>query len=57
MLTTHYMDEAEALCDRVAVMDHGKVLRVGPPAELIRELGVTSLEDVFLQLTGREYRE
>ncbi|SFB96345.1 ABC transporter ATP-binding protein [Streptomyces aidingensis] len=57
VLTTHYMDEAEALCDRVAVMDHGKILRVGPPAELIRELGVASLEDVFLQLTGREYRE
>jgi ABC-2 type transport system ATP-binding protein len=57
VLTTHYMDEAETLCDRVAVMDHGKVLRVGPPAELIAELGATSLEDVFLQLTGREYRE
>ncbi|MDC0770206.1 ABC transporter ATP-binding protein [Streptomyces sp. HD] len=57
VLTTHYMDEAETLCDRVAVMDHGKVLRVGPPRELIVELGVDSLEDVFLQLTGREYRE
>ncbi|WP_340561483.1 ABC transporter ATP-binding protein [Streptomyces sp. GSL17-111] len=57
VLTTHYMDEAETLCDRVAVMDHGRVLRVGPPAELIGELGVASLEDVFLQLTGREYRE
>ncbi|MEE1928350.1 ABC transporter ATP-binding protein [Streptomyces sp. TRM 70351] len=57
VLTTHYMDEAETLCDRVAVMDHGRVLRVGPPRELIAELGVRSLEDVFLQLTGREYRE
>jgi ABC-2 type transport system ATP-binding protein len=57
VLTTHYMDEAETLCDRVAVMDHGKVLRVGPPAELIAELGAASLEDVFLQLTGREYRQ
>jgi ABC-2 type transport system ATP-binding protein len=57
VLTTHYMDEAETLCDRVAVMDHGRVLRVGPPADLIAELGAASLEDVFLQLTGREYRE
>lgn len=57
VLTTHYMDEAETLCDRVAVMDHGKVLRVGPPGELVEELGVDTLEDVFLQLTGREYRE
>ncbi|MBB1254051.1 ABC transporter ATP-binding protein [Streptomyces alkaliterrae] len=57
VLTTHYMDEAQQLCDRVAVMDHGKVLRVGAPAALIEELGVESLEDVFLALTGREYRE
>jgi len=57
VLTTHYMDEAETLCDRVAVMDHGRVLRVGPPQELVQELGVDTLEDVFLQLTGREYRE
>lgn len=57
VLTTHYMDEAETLCDRVAVMDHGRVLRVGPPGALVRELGADSLEDVFLQLTGREYRE
>ncbi|WP_103501301.1 MULTISPECIES: ABC transporter ATP-binding protein [unclassified Streptomyces] len=57
VLTTHYMDEAETLCDRVAVMDNGKILRVGPPRELISDLGVDSLEDVFLELTGREYRE
>ncbi|NGO72529.1 ABC transporter ATP-binding protein [Streptomyces sp. SB3404] len=57
VLTTHYMDEAETLCDRVAIMDHGRVLRAGPPRELVEELGCDSLEDVFLQLTGREYRE
>ncbi|MFX4291051.1 ABC transporter ATP-binding protein [Streptomyces bohaiensis] len=57
VLTTHYMDEAETLCDRVAVMDRGKVLRVGPPRQLVEELGVATLEDVFLSLTGREYRE
>ncbi|AKH82499.1 ABC transporter ATP-binding protein [Streptomyces sp. CNQ-509] len=57
VLTTHYMDEAEVLCDRVAVMDAGRILRIGKPAELAAELEVDSLEDVFLQLTGREYRE
>ncbi|WP_199827795.1 ABC transporter ATP-binding protein [Streptomyces specialis] len=56
VLTTHYLDEAELLCDRVAIMDAGRVLRVGAPAALIRELGVATLEDVFLRLTGREYR-
>ncbi|MFL5910812.1 MAG: ATP-binding cassette domain-containing protein [Gaiellaceae bacterium] len=38
VLTTHYMDEAEILCDRVAIMDHGRILRSGPPATLVREL-------------------
>ena len=58
VLTTHYMDEAEVLCDRVAVMDAGRVLEVGTPADLIRDLGAPArtLEDVFLHLTGREYR-
>jgi ABC-2 type transport system ATP-binding protein len=111
VLTTHHMDEAESLCDRVAIMDHGQILKAGPPAALVRELdqplrisvesglltadqatrlggeddGVTltiatsdpaevladlarrdaltglrvqgaTLEDVFLSLTGREYR-
>ena len=39
LLTTHYMDEAERLCDRVAVVDHGKVIALGSPRELIAELG------------------
>src|SRR5688572_16599254 len=39
LLTTHYMDEAERLCDRVAVVDHGKVIALGAPAELIARLG------------------
>jgi ABC-2 type transport system ATP-binding protein len=57
VLTTHYMDEAQALCDRVAIMDHGRVLEVGTPAELVtRSDGAGNLEDVFLALTGREYR-
>jgi ABC-2 type transport system ATP-binding protein len=39
LLTTHYMDEAERLCDRVGVIDHGKMIALGTPAELIRSLG------------------
>jgi ABC-2 type transport system ATP-binding protein len=38
VLTTHHMDEAETLCDRVAIMDHGQILRAGPPAALVRTL-------------------
>jgi ABC-2 type transport system ATP-binding protein len=39
LLTTHYMDEAERLCDRVAIVDHGRVIALGSPAELIAQLG------------------
>src|SRR5204863_252568 len=39
VITTHYMDEAERLCDRVAVVDHGKVIALGTPAELIARVG------------------
>jgi len=38
VLTTHYLDEAETLCDRVAIMDHGRILQIGPPATLVRDL-------------------
>jgi ABC-2 type transport system ATP-binding protein len=40
LLTTHYMEEAERLCDRVAIMDHGKVISQGTPRELIASIGV-----------------
>ena len=64
LLTTHHMDEAEELCDRVAIIDEGRLLALGTPAELVarhapplspREAGRRSpnLEDVFLALTGR----
>ena len=93
VLTTHYMDEAEVLCDRVAIMDQGRILELDTPAALIRGLDAPTritladgevvttrepaaelarlaeagrldgvrvqtgtLEDVFLDLTGREYR-
>jgi ABC-2 type transport system ATP-binding protein len=68
VLTTHYLEEAEELCDRVAIMDHGKIIRIGSPRRLIDDLVASgfkkkavpakaSLEDVFLQLTGRSLRE
>jgi ABC-2 type transport system ATP-binding protein len=43
LLTTHYMEEATRLCDRVAIMDHGKVIALGPPAELIESLGADQI--------------
>ncbi|PYP55289.1 MAG: multidrug ABC transporter ATP-binding protein [Gemmatimonadetes bacterium] len=55
-LTTHYVEEAEP-CDRVAVMDHGRLVALGTPAELKRTTGVTSLEEVFLARTGHALGE
>ena len=46
MLTTHYMEEAERLCDRVAIIDHGKVIALGSPAELIRELHAANVVEL-----------
>jgi ABC-2 type transport system ATP-binding protein len=68
VLTTHYMDEAENLCDRLAVMDHGKIIKTGTPKQLIEDLldsgfkkpiirKEADLEDVFLHLTGRKLRD
>ena len=57
ILTTHYMEEAEALCDRVGIIDHGKLLTLGPPKDLVLKAGVTNLEEVFINLTGRRIRE
>ncbi|WP_035842170.1 ABC transporter ATP-binding protein [Kitasatospora azatica] len=54
VLTTHYLDEAEVLCDRVSVMDHGKVLRTGAPATLVRELDDTVRISVESGLIGAE---
>jgi ABC-2 type transport system ATP-binding protein len=48
MLTTHYMDEAERLCDRVAIVDHGKVIALGTPANLIKQLGGEHIVDFSL---------
>ncbi|HEX9261448.1 MAG TPA: ATP-binding cassette domain-containing protein [Candidatus Bathyarchaeia archaeon] len=57
ILTTHYMEEAEELCDRVGIIDHGKLIAVGSPNELILHNNVKNLEEVFITLTGRRIRE
>jgi ABC-2 type transport system ATP-binding protein len=57
ILTTHYIEEAEMLCDRVGIIDHGKLIALGTPADLMREYKAKNLEDVFIQLTGRKIRE
>ena len=57
ILTTHYIEEAEALCDRVAIIDYGKLIAIGPPKQLIEEHGVKNLEEVFMKITGRRILE
>ncbi len=68
IMTTHYMDEAELLCDRIAVMDNGKIIAMDTPSNLIKALlkrgfkkSVTveqaNLEDVFIDLTGKALRD
>ncbi len=68
MLTTHYMDEAENLCDRVGIIDNGKIISIDTPDNMIDDLVRTgferpkriklaTLEDVFLNLTGKELRD
>ena len=56
ILTTHYMEEAEILCDRVAIMDSGKIITIDSPARLTGLHG-GNLEDVYLKLTGRALRD
>lgn len=56
-LTTHYMEEAEALCDRVGIIGHGKLIALDSPRELVSKHGVKNLEEVFIKLTGRKIRE
>ncbi|MBN9121523.1 MAG: ABC transporter ATP-binding protein [Planctomycetes bacterium] len=52
VVTTHYMDEAERLCDRVAVIDHGKVIALGTPAELIARVGGEHVIDLDVDPSG-----
>jgi ABC-2 type transport system ATP-binding protein len=68
VITTHYMDEAEELCDRVAIIDSGKIISLNTPDNMIDDLIATgferkkkvkeaNLEDVFIALTGKDLRE
>jgi len=68
VITTHYMDEAEILCDRVAIVDSGKLIAINTPDQLIddlvaggfekpKEVKQANLEDVFIHLTGHALRE
>jgi lipooligosaccharide transport system ATP-binding protein len=55
ILTTHYMEEAEKLCDRVAIMDSGKIVTLGTPADLMSKYN-GNLENVYMQLTGKNLK-
>ncbi|HQW84259.1 MAG TPA: ABC transporter ATP-binding protein [Ferruginibacter sp.] len=68
IITTHYMDEAEQLCDRIAIMDEGKIISLDSPDKMIddlvnsgferpKQVKAANLEDVFIHLTGKEIRD
>ncbi|HEY3705026.1 MAG TPA: ATP-binding cassette domain-containing protein [Terracidiphilus sp.] len=57
MLTTHYMDEADRVAHRIGVIDHGKLVTQGTPAEIKAQTGSQTLEDAFLKLTGNTIRD
>jgi ABC-2 type transport system ATP-binding protein len=68
IITTHYMDEAEVLCDRVAIIDSGRIISLASPDQLIddllasgferpKQVKLANLEDVFIHLTGKHLRE
>lgn len=68
IITTHYMDEAEQLCDRIAILDEGKIIALESPDKMIddlvangferpKQVKAANLEDVFIHLTGKEIRE
>lgn len=68
IITTHYMDEAEQLCDRIAIMDEGKIISLDSPDKMIddlvssgferpKQVKLANLEDVFIHLTGKEIRD
>lgn len=54
LLTTHYIEEAEELCDNIALINHGKIIDQGTPAQLRKKFKKKTLEDVYLSIVGRE---
>jgi ABC-2 type transport system ATP-binding protein len=54
LLTTHYLEEAEQLCDQIAFINHGEIVAQGTSSDLASRFGVTSLEDAYLELVGRK---
>ena len=57
LITTHYMEEAERICDRLVIMDEGRIVAAGTPLELLSRYEQETLEGVFLELTGHSLRE
>lgn len=57
LLTTHYMEEADELCESIAIMHHGQVVTMGSPAEIKEKAGVTNLDDAFSFFTGNSITE
>lgn len=57
ILTTHYMDEAEKMCDRLLIMNTGKIIAEGTPGDLMAKHGCSNLEAVFLKLSGRGLKD
>jgi ABC-2 type transport system ATP-binding protein len=55
--TTHYLDEAEEVADRIAIIDHGKIVATGTSKQLAKQTGTKSLEEAYLELTGRGVRD
>lgn len=55
--TTHYMEEADRIAERIAIIDHGKIIASGTSAELKQQTGKSTLEDTFLALTGKTIRD
>jgi ABC-type multidrug transport system ATPase subunit len=55
--TTHYLDEAEAVADRIAIIDHGKIIATGTAAQLTKQTGTKNLESAYLELTGKGVRD